>query len=145
MKQGDKIDVTIHGVKVADAEIQEVGDGQVTLVVPGTIVVMATSTSIAPEATLPDGMAPPAPQAVEHQITGVDRVSSDGTVIDSSEGTPVVPAPPVTAPGEPSAPAQDAAQQSVESVVAAENINSTVEDNAGEQNNAVGDTNVPQQ
>ena len=49
MKVGDKYDVTIAGQVIAQAEVRELADGQVTLIVPGTKVVMATRTDIAPE------------------------------------------------------------------------------------------------
>jgi len=120
VKQGDKFPVTIAGQTVAEATVREVGDGQVTLVVPGTIVVMATSTSIAPEATVPDGAV--TEPAVEHQIVGVDRVSGD--VENTDGGTPEVVAPTPTAPSEPAV--------AVEQPVQSEPVNPTVSD-AGNQ------------
>lgn len=96
MKQGDKVPVTIAGQVVAQATVKELGDGTVTLVVPGTLVVMAVRTEIAP----------PTAAAVEGEtvITGVDR-----EVVTTSAGTPEVEMPPVTAPSEtaetPAAPA----------------------------------------
>ena len=104
MKQGDKFPVTIAGQTVAEAVVREVGDGQVTLVVPGTIVVMATQTNIAPEATIPENSAPVEGSNKETIITGVDRVSGEaGTVeVITSDGgeTPQPAGIPVTDPGE---------------------------------------------
>lgn len=48
MKVGDKIDVTVAGEVVAQAEVREVGDGTVTFIVPASRVVMATNTTVVP-------------------------------------------------------------------------------------------------
>lgn len=78
MKRGDKIPVTIAGQTVANAEVREVGDGQVTLVVPGTLVVMATRTEIAYEApTQPE-------RETETVITGVDRSSGETVDVETA-------------------------------------------------------------
>lgn len=148
MKQGDKFEVKIEGQVVAHAEVREVGDGQVTLVVPGTIVVMATSTGIAPAQP-----AVPAPVQTEHQILGVDNTSApvENSVVPNASAsagdTPVVPAPPVTAPSEPAPATQDAAQQSVEQVVEAqpETTPTVSNDNGQPQATDSGNTDVPQQ
>ena len=108
MKQGDKIPVTIAGQVVAQATVKELGDGTATLVVPGTLVVMAVRTEIAPETH------EVAESSSETIITGVDRVNNDGELVDNltvqrqpsaadapvaNEGTPEVSMPEVTAPG----------------------------------------------
>ncbi len=49
MKVGDTEPVTIRGHQVALATVKEVRDGEVSLVVPATLVVMATRTDLAPE------------------------------------------------------------------------------------------------
>lgn len=49
MNVGEKVDVTISGAVVAQAEVKEVGDGTATLIVPATRVVMAVKTQLAPE------------------------------------------------------------------------------------------------
>jgi len=46
---GDKIPVSIAGHTVAQATVKEIAEGQATLVVPGTIVVMAVRTELAPD------------------------------------------------------------------------------------------------
>jgi len=69
MKIGDKIPVTIAGQTVAQAAVKEVGDGTVTLVVPATLVVMATRTELAHDA--------PSEPETETVITGVDRASGE--------------------------------------------------------------------
>lgn len=48
MKVGDKIDVTVAGEVIAQAEVKELGDGTVTFIVPASRVVMATKTEVAP-------------------------------------------------------------------------------------------------
>lgn len=101
MKAGDKVPVTIAGQVVAQATVRELGDGTVTLVVPGTLVVMAVRTEIAPD---PQQSAVP---ETETLITGVDRTSADSTdatVVEETGGTPEVSMPPVTAPSETSEP-----------------------------------------
>lgn len=69
MKIGDKIPVTIAGQTVAQAAVKEVGDGTVTLVVPATLVVMATRTELAHDA--------PSEPETETVITGVDRAEGE--------------------------------------------------------------------
>lgn len=68
MKVGDKFPVSIAGHKVADAEVREVGEGTVTLVVPGTLVTMSTRTEIAPET--PEEKVE---TGSDHQILGVEQ------------------------------------------------------------------------
>lgn len=46
MKVNDTYPVQIAGQQVANATVKEVGDGTVTLLVPATLVVMATQTEI---------------------------------------------------------------------------------------------------
>jgi hypothetical protein len=48
---GDKVSVDIQGTKVVDAEVKEVGDGTVTVIIPATRVVMAVKSELAPEVT----------------------------------------------------------------------------------------------
>lgn len=85
MKIGDKVPVTIAGQTVAQATIKETADGTATLVVPATLVVMATRTELAYEA-------PNAEPERETIITGVDRASGEESApvsetpnIDNSE------------------------------------------------------------
>ena len=84
MRQGDKVPVTIAGQVVAQATVRELGDGTVTLVVPGTLVVMAVRTEIAPD---PQQTAVP---ETETLITGVDRTSADSTVVEPAGDATVV-------------------------------------------------------
>lgn len=71
MKVGDKVPVTIAGQVVAQASIKETGDGTATLVVPATLVVMATRTELAVE-TPPEDTT-----GTETVITGVERTSGE--------------------------------------------------------------------
>ena len=79
MKVGDKYDVTIAGQVVAQAEVRELADGTATLIVPGTKVVMATRTDIAPE---PVNISTEGASTI---IEGVDRVNDAGEVVSSTE------------------------------------------------------------
>lgn len=63
MKVGDNIAVSIGGHVVAQAKVAEIADGRATLVVPGTVVVMAIRTEL--------DRAPS--EGAEHIVTGVDR------------------------------------------------------------------------
>lgn len=128
MKQGDKFPVTIAGQTIAEATVKDVGDGQVTLVVPGTIVVMATATSIAPEAVVPENTTPVEPASKETIITGVDRVSGD-----TVDETPIPEPPVVTDPGENATVVETPSVQSVE-----EPVNPVVGDNANNSENPQG-------
>lgn len=76
MKVGDKFPVSIAGHKIADAEVREVGEGTVTLIVPGTLVTMSTRTEIAPEA--PEEKVE---TGSDHQILGVER---DGVAVEEA-------------------------------------------------------------
>lgn len=109
MKRGDKVPVTIAGQTVANAEVRETGDGTVTLIVPATMVVMATKTELAIET--------PAPASeTESQILGVERRSGDpvsapvGETPEAeskeNESVTVVPEAPAPAPVENPAPAE---------------------------------------
>lgn len=71
MKRGDKYPVTIAGQVVAQAEIREVGDGTATLVVPGTIVVMATRTELSDAPTNADT------SGTQTIIEGVERSTGE--------------------------------------------------------------------
>ena len=76
MKIGDIFPVTIAGQTVANAKVVELDKDSATLIVPATKVVMAIRTEFAsPEPVEPNK---------EVIITGVDRVDSDGNVIESS-------------------------------------------------------------
>lgn len=76
MKVGEAIPVSIAGQTVAQAKITHMEEGKVTLVVPGTIVVMATRTQIdTPE---------PVEPVKETIVTGVERTSND-TSAETSE------------------------------------------------------------
>ena len=74
MKIGDTIPVTIAGQEVCRATVKGMEDGTATLVVPATLVVMATRTELTVEQREPEG--------AEVLITGVDRVDNSST--DSS-------------------------------------------------------------
>lgn len=73
MKVNDTVPVTIAGQTVANATVRELGDGTATLVVPATLVVMATRTELTVETPQVD------PTAAETIITGVDRTSGEPT------------------------------------------------------------------
>lgn len=81
MKKGDKFPVTIAGHVVAQADVKEVGDGQVTLIVPATLVTMSTRTELAPET--PEEKVE---SGSDHQILGVER---DGVSVDPEPVAPV--------------------------------------------------------
>lgn len=70
MKIDDTVPVTIAGQVVAQARVRELGDGTATLVVPATLVVMATRTELTVETPNSD------PTEAESIITGVDRTSA---------------------------------------------------------------------
>lgn len=77
MKKGDTVPVTISGHVVAQARVAEIESGRATLVVPGTVVVMAVRTELdrAPSDT-----------GTEHLVTGVDRADpTESTGVDASE------------------------------------------------------------
>lgn len=90
MKLKDTVPVTIAGQEVAQAEIVEISDGQVTLIVPARRVVMATRTEIAFEQ-------PPAPEPAEPEkevlITGVDRATGEPEAPVVETPAPEAPAP----------------------------------------------------
>ena len=65
MKVGDTVPVNIGGHVVAQARVAELGDGKATLVVPGTVVVMAVRTEL--------DRAPVDTSGTETIVTGVDR------------------------------------------------------------------------
>ena len=80
MKVGDTFPVTVAGHVVAQARVAELTREKATLVVPGTVVVMAVNTSLAGKA--------PSESTTETIVTGVDRqeTSTDGsntTVVES--------------------------------------------------------------
>lgn len=77
MKIGDTVPVTIAGQVVANAAVKELSDGTATLVVPATLVVMATRT----ELTAPT----PTQSGTETVITGVDQNG-----VERSEGAVAV-------------------------------------------------------
>ena len=83
MKVGDVIPVTIGGHTVTNATVRELGDGTATLVVPGTLVVMATRT------TLDDAPVVPSEPEKETIITGVDRASGGDTIEPQTQEAPV--------------------------------------------------------
>lgn len=97
MKVNDKVPVYIAGQTVAQATVRELGDGTATLVVPATLVVMATRTELTVETPVVDDTAP------ETVITGVDRTSAeseapvesavvgDASVVDNSSATSAQP------------------------------------------------------
>lgn len=87
MKKGDKVPVTIAGDVAAQAVVESVDmdTRQATLVIPATRVIMALRVEIdsAPQVAETE----PAKQTI---ITGVDRVDSEGNVIEgASTGEPV--------------------------------------------------------
>jgi hypothetical protein len=77
MKIGDTVDVFIAGQVVAQAKIVETAEGTATLIIPGTQVVMATSTELT--------TAPVVEQSKQVIIEGADRVDSDGNVVPAPE------------------------------------------------------------
>lgn len=81
MKRGDKVPVTIAGQTVANAEVRETGDGTVTLIVPATMVVMATRTELAVETPAPVSES-------ESQILGVERTSGEPVSAPVGEPSP---------------------------------------------------------
>lgn len=87
MKKGDKVPVTIAGDVAAQAVVESVDmdTRQATLVIPATRVIMALRVEIdsAPQVAETE----PAKQTI---ITGVDRVDSEGNIIEgASTGEPV--------------------------------------------------------
>lgn len=84
MKVGDTFPVTVAGHVVAQARVAELTREKATLVVPGTVVVMAVNTSLAGKA--------PSESTTETIVTGVDR-QDNTTVVES--GAPLE----TTAPG----------------------------------------------
>ena len=77
MKIGDVVDVFIAGQVVAQAKIVETAEGTATLIIPGTQVVMATSTELT--------SAPVVEQSKQVIIDGVDRVDADGNVVETPD------------------------------------------------------------
>lgn len=71
MKVNDTVPVLIAGQQVAVATVKEVGEGTVTLIVPGTAVVMATRTEI----TNPPAQEPTGNQHI--LLDGVERTSAE--------------------------------------------------------------------
>lgn len=71
MKIGDTVPVTIAGQTVANASVKELADGTATLVVPATLVVMATRTELTVET--------PRESSTETVITGVDQEGVERT------------------------------------------------------------------
>lgn len=82
MKIGDKYEVTIQGQVVAYATVKGMDDGTATLVVPATLVVMATRTELTYEQ--------PQNNDTEVVITGVDRVGAEGAESVETEAPSVV-------------------------------------------------------
>lgn len=80
MKTNDTVPVYIAGQVVANATVKEVGDGTATLVVPATLVVMATRTELTVETPKEDG------SGTETIITGIDRPSG-GAAAESATGS----------------------------------------------------------
>lgn len=104
MKVNDKVPVTIGGQVVAQANIKEVGDGQVTLVVPATLVVMATRTELsAPE---------PVEVETETIITGVETPETTSSEQESGHEPAVTPPSGAVEPAVEEAPAVEAAEVS---------------------------------
>lgn len=75
MKIGDKLAVFIEGIEVTRGEIASISNGQVEIIIPGTRVVMATRTELAPHETK-------APE-VEHQVIGTTDVSDVNATSDT--------------------------------------------------------------
>lgn len=80
MKVGDTFPVTVAGHVVAQARVAELTREKATLVVPGTVVVMAVNTSLAGKA--------PSDSTTETIVTGVDRQTGDNTTVVES-GAPL--------------------------------------------------------
>ena len=80
MKVGDTFPVTVAGHIVAQARVAELTREKATLVVPGTVVVMAVNTSLAGKA--------PSDSTTETIVTGVDRQTGDNTTVVES-GAPL--------------------------------------------------------
>lgn len=84
MKRGDKIEVTIGGHVVANAEVTELDDGTATLVIPKTQVVMGVRTSLDPNPARTPG-------SVEHQVIGTESTAPGGGVGGAGTVTDVAP------------------------------------------------------
>lgn len=69
MKIGDTVPVTIAGQEVARATVKGMEDGTATLVVPATLVVMATRTELTVDS--------PDDEGTEVLVTGVDRAGQE--------------------------------------------------------------------
>lgn len=93
MKPGDKFAVNLDQWTVAEAVVVDIEDGQVTLDIPATRIVMGVKTSLA-------DLTPVEP-SVEHQILGAEDGPQAPNTPDASsptqQSTPVS-APPVPAP-----------------------------------------------
>lgn len=81
MKVNDTVPVLIAGQQVAVATVKEVGEGTVTLIVPGTAVVMATRTEI----TNPPAQEPTGNQHI--LLDGVERTSAETSAPVAEETT----------------------------------------------------------
>ena len=103
MEVGDKVQVDIAGHKVADATVKSIENGQATLVVPGTIVVMAVRTSLAPEVEVPVEAA----EGTQHVLL-TDEVVKPEPVVEPApvQQLPEGVTPPVEPPAAPVAPVE---------------------------------------
>lgn len=78
MKIGEKVPVQIGHHVVAQATVKELGDGTATLIVPATLVVMGTRTTL-------DDLPPAGESDTETLIMGVDRASE--SPVESTTGS----------------------------------------------------------
>lgn len=81
MKVGDTFPVTVAGHVVAQARVAELTREKATLVVPGTVVVMAVNTSLAGKA--------PSDSTTETIVTGVDRQTTEDNTTVVESGAPL--------------------------------------------------------
>lgn len=81
MKVKDQVEVKIEGQTVCMATVKELGDGTATLVVPATLVVMATRTELTVEE--------PMEQQKETQLLGVEQHVETAPVDESAQTTTV--------------------------------------------------------
>jgi len=78
MKVNETVPVLIAGQQVAVATVKEIGEGTVTLIVPGTVVVMATRTEIS---------TPPTPEPSGNQHILLDEVERTSAPVVAEEPT----------------------------------------------------------
>jgi hypothetical protein len=102
MKKDDIVAVDISGQKVQDGKVKSVDweNGQVTIVIPATEVVMAFRTQLDPAATAPKS------ETTHHAILGTEQSSPESAVVPpapevSETVTPVAPVEAVTPPPAP--------------------------------------------